>query len=73
MVKRIFWLGLGVTIGVIAVRKISQAQQSLGPAGLNRVVGKFTDDVYSFVDTVRDGMSQREGELRSALGLDAEK
>ncbi|AJT42886.1 hypothetical protein UM93_04635 [Psychromicrobium lacuslunae] len=71
--KRIFWLGLGVTIGVIAVRKFSQAQQSLGPAGLNRAVGKLNDELHYFVDTLRDGMSQRESELRSALGLDAEK
>ncbi|WP_394937792.1 hypothetical protein [Psychromicrobium sp. YIM B11713] len=72
MIKKIFWLGLGVTIGVIAVRKLGQAQQSLGPAGLNRAVGQLSDDVHNFIDTVRDGMNQREGELRSALGLDHE-
>ncbi|ABY23713.1 conserved hypothetical protein [Renibacterium salmoninarum ATCC 33209] len=70
MIKKIFWLGLGVTIGVIAVRKLSQAQQSIGPAGLNRAVGRLSDSVHDFADTVRFGMVQREGELRTALGLD---
>ncbi|NYE94325.1 hypothetical protein FHU41_000546 [Psychromicrobium silvestre] len=72
MIKRIFWLGLGVTVGVIAARKLGQAQQSIGPAGLNRAVGRINDDLHNFADAVWDGMNRRETELRSALGLDDE-
>lgn len=69
MIKKVFWLGLGIAIGVIAVRKITEAQQNLGPAGVNRAVGKISDGVHDFADAIRDGMTQREGELRAALGL----
>ncbi|KRE78801.1 hypothetical protein ASG71_11080 [Arthrobacter sp. Soil763] len=63
-------MGIGVAIGVIAVRKLSEAQSSLGPEGLNRAVGRLTDGVYDFADAVRAGMRERETELRTALGVD---
>ncbi|WP_445154272.1 DUF6167 family protein [Arthrobacter sp. Hor0625] len=69
--NRIIWMGIGVAIGVIAVRKLSEAQSSLGPEGLNRAVGRLTDGVYDFADAVRAGMRERETELRTALGVDA--
>ena len=69
--NRIIWMGIGVAIGVIAFRKLTEAQSALGPAGLNRAVGRLTDGVYDFADAVRVGMRERETELRSALGVDA--
>lgn len=68
--KRIIWLAAGVTIGVLAVRKITEAQQTFGPQGLNRAVGSLADSVANFADAVRDGMHQRETDLRAALGVD---
>ncbi|MEB7503337.1 hypothetical protein NGB94_02710 [Arthrobacter koreensis] len=68
--KRVFWMSIGITIGVIAVRRISDAKESLGPAGLNRAVGTAADALHDFTDAFRGAMNQREGELRSALGLD---
>jgi hypothetical protein len=68
--NRIIWMGIGVAIGVIAFRKISNAQSALGPEGLNRAVGRLADGLYDFADAVRDGMSERETELRRALGVD---
>jgi uncharacterized protein with PhoU and TrkA domain len=68
--RRIIWMGIGVAIGVIAFRKISEAQSALGPEGLNRAVGRLTDSLYDFADAVRGGMQERETELRSALGID---
>ena len=70
MIKRVFWMSIGITIGVIAVRRISDAKESLGPAGLNRAVGTAADALHDFTDAFRGAMTQREGELRSALGLD---
>jgi hypothetical protein len=64
-------MGIGVAIGVIAFRKVSQAQSSLGPEGLNRAVGRLADGVYDFADAVRAGMQERETDLRSALGIDS--
>ncbi|MBX7443568.1 MULTISPECIES: DUF6167 family protein [unclassified Arthrobacter] len=69
--KRLVWMGIGVAIGVIAFRKVTQAQSSLGPEGLNRAVGRLADGVYDFADAVRAGMRERETDLRSALGVDA--
>ncbi|KUM33853.1 hypothetical protein AR539_13240 [Arthrobacter sp. EPSL27] len=64
-------MGIGVAIGVIAFRKITEAQSNLGPEGLNRAVGRLADGVYDFADAVRAGMNERETELRGALGLDS--
>ncbi|MBT8161382.1 hypothetical protein [Arthrobacter sp. NyZ413] len=62
-------MGIGVAIGVIAFRKITEAQANIGPDGLNRAVGRLADGIYDFADAVRAGMQEREGELRSALGV----
>ncbi|MCP9001276.1 DUF6167 family protein [Pseudarthrobacter sp. RMG13] len=70
--KRFVWMGIGVAIGVIAFRKISEAQSNLGPAGLNRAVGRLADGVYDFADAVRAGMHERETDLRAALGIDSQ-
>ncbi|QHK22180.1 hypothetical protein GU243_05185 [Pseudarthrobacter psychrotolerans] len=64
-------MGIGVAIGVIAFRKISEAQSNLGPEGLNRAVGRLADGVYDFADAVRAGMHERETDLRAALGIDS--
>ena len=69
--NRIIWMGIGVAIGVIAFRKITEAQSNLGPEGLNRAVGRLADGLYDFADAVREGMNERETELRTALGIDA--
>ncbi|MGN7148496.1 MULTISPECIES: DUF6167 family protein [unclassified Arthrobacter] len=69
--KRIVWMGIGVAIGVIAFRKVSQAQSALGPEGLNRAVGQLADGVYDFADAVRAGMRERETDLRTALGVES--
>lgn len=68
--KRIVWMGLGVAIGVIAFRKITEAQANLGPEGLNRAVGRMADGLFDFADAVRTGMHQREDDLRAALGIE---
>ncbi|MDQ0664172.1 uncharacterized protein with PhoU and TrkA domain [Arthrobacter ulcerisalmonis] len=69
--KRIIWMGIGVAIGVIAFRKVSEAQSALGPAGLNRAAGQLADGVYDFADAVRAGMRERETDLRTALGIES--
>lgn len=70
MIKRVFWMSIGVTIGVIAVRRLSDARNTLGQAGLNRAVGTAADALQSFTEAFREGMNQRESDLRTALGVD---
>jgi uncharacterized protein with PhoU and TrkA domain len=69
--KRLVWMGIGVAIGIIAFRKVTEAQSALGPEGLNRAAGRLADGVYDFADAVRAGMRERETDLRTALGVDA--
>ena len=71
--KRILWMGIGVAIGVIAFRKITEAQSTLGPEGLNRAVGRLADGIYDFADAVRAGMRERETDLRAALGVESQE
>lgn len=70
MIMRVIWMGAGVAIGVIAVRKVSAARSTLGPAGLNRAVGQLSDSIAGFADALRSGMQEREADLRAALGVD---
>ena len=73
--KRFIWMGIGVAIGVIAFRKVTEVQASmqstLGPEGLNRSVNRLADGLYDFADAVRSGMRERETDLRSALGIES--
>lgn len=69
MLTRIFWLGLGVAIGVLAFRKLSQTQRSLSPAGFQRTVDRLDQDLQGFSSAFRNTMASRENELRQALGL----
>ena len=68
--KRLVWMGIGVAIGVIAFRKVTEAQSNLGPEGLNRAVGRLADGVFDYADAVRAGMRERDTELRTALGVE---
>jgi hypothetical protein len=69
--KRLFWLGVGLAAGALVVRAVSKKAQSYGPRGIAtaaRDSGRnLFDSVRDFVDDVRDGMHEREHELRTAL------
>ena len=73
--RRLFWLALGATLGVLIVRKLSKAAEKLTPqgvaqsfaAGLNELAIALRD----FAADVRDAMSAQEAALREAAGLDA--
>lgn len=70
--KKIFWLGVGITIGVLAARKLSAARGTIGLEGLNRAVGRVGDAVADFAHALRENMDERESDLRIALGVDQE-
>ncbi len=67
MTRRIFYIALGATVGTLVVRRLTAAAESLQPDNMAR---RLAGSVQSFVDDVRSGMSEREGELRTALGVD---
>ena len=74
MTRRLFYLALGATVGVLVVRKVTASAQRFTPAGLQKglggALGGLSDAIRDFGADVREGMAEREGELRSGLGLD---
>jgi hypothetical protein len=67
----LFWLGVGLAVGVVVVRVVTKKAQSYSPQGIAasaRDSGRnLFDSVRDFVDDVRDGMHERERELRAAF------
>ncbi len=74
MTRRLFYIALGATVGVLVVRKMSQTAQRFTPAGMqSSVAGSFSnlaEAVRDFTAEVRAGMAERETFLRTELGLD---
>jgi len=72
--RRLFWLALGATVGVMAVRKVTKAAEAYSPSGLaGGFAGGLSDlgeGLRELADAVREGMGEREAELRNALGID---
>jgi len=68
--RRLFWVTLGATAGVLVVRRITRTAESYTPQGLAGAVASVGDGIRVFADEVRAGMAERESELRGALGLD---
>jgi hypothetical protein len=69
--KRLFWLGVGIAIGALVVRQVSRKVQSYAPANLvdsarNSAAGLW-ESVQDFVADVREGMTEREEEIRTAF------
>ena len=69
--KRLFWVALGATVGVLVVRKLSQTASAYTPEGVGRSLASLGDALRDAADVVREGMAEREAELRLALGVDA--
>ncbi len=74
MTRRLFYLSLGATVGVLLVRKLTSTAQKFTPAGMQTgiagALGGLSDSIREFGSTVREGMAEREAELRHGLGLD---
>lgn len=68
--RRLFWVALGAAAGVYAVRKVTKAAQAYTPAGVADGLASFGDGLRELADAVREGMAERESELRLALGID---
>jgi hypothetical protein len=69
-VKRIFWLIVGIAVGVYAVTRLKKRAQILAPEGMQESAAKLAAAVRHFGDQVREGMAERETELRDALGIE---
>lgn len=68
--RRVFWVAVGAAAGVYAVRKVQKTLHAYSATGLAERAGGLGDTLKAFADQVRDGMAEREAELRDALGLE---
>ena len=69
--KRLLWLGVGLAVGAIVVRKLTRKANEFTPSGiatsLSESAGGLVESVRSFVDDVRDGMTEREQQIHQAF------
>jgi hypothetical protein len=72
--RRLFWLALGATVGVLVVRKVTKTVQAYSPSGMAQGLSGGLSDLgeglREMAGAVREGMADREIELRYALGID---
>jgi hypothetical protein len=65
-----FYVAFGATVGVLVVRRVSQAAQAWTPQGLSAQAGGIGERVAQWWEIVQVSAAQREAELRDALGID---
>lgn len=69
--KRLLWLGVGLAVGAIAVRKLTRKANEFTPSGIatsvSESVGGLVESLRNFVEDVRDGMAEREREIHEAF------
>ena len=68
--RRLFWIALGATLGVLVVRKVTKTAQAYTPSGMAEGLSDLGEGLREMAGAVRDGMAEREAELRHALGID---
>ena len=73
MTRRLFYIALGATAGVLIVRKLTETANKLTPNAMTQGVvgalGGLGDAIRGFGEEVRLGMAEREEELRDGLGF----
>ena len=74
MGKRLFWVALGATVGVIVVTKASRTLRKFTPSGLadtaTGLPGAIGGALQDFAEDVRLAAAEREMELYRVLGVD---
>ena len=65
--KRLFWVGVGVAVGVTATRKVNEITQKATPTGIGTSLGEGLRELGAglgaFGAEVRAGMNERSEEL----------
>ena len=68
--RRVFYVALGATAGVLLVRKLTSVANKWTPEGIAAQAGGAGDRFSAWWAEVQHFAAQREIELREALGLD---
>lgn len=71
--KRLFWVALGATAGILVARRLAKTARNLTPEGaadrVSGALGGLGQSFREFAEDVRAGMAERDTELRQALGI----
>jgi hypothetical protein len=69
--KRLLWLGVGLAVGAVIVRKVTRKANEFTPSGiatsLSESAGGLVESLRSFVEDVREGMAERESQINEAF------
>jgi hypothetical protein len=69
--KRLLWLGVGLAVGALVVRKLTRKANEFTPTGiatsLSQSAGGLVESVRSFVEDVREGMTERQEQINEAF------
>ena len=69
--KRLLWLGVGLAVGALVVRKLTRKANEFTPSGiatsLSHSAGGLVESMRSFVDDVRSGMTERQDQIHQAF------
>ena len=68
--RRLFYVALGATAGVLIVRRVTAAANKWTPEGIATQAGTAGDRVAAWWAEVQQFAAEREVELREALGID---
>ncbi len=66
--RRVFWIALGATAGVLVVRKLTKTAESYTPEGVAKGLAGLGEGLREMAQVVREAMDERDAELRLALG-----
>lgn len=70
--RRLFWVALGASAGVLLVRRLTRVARAWTPEGLADRAGGAGERLAGFIADVSAAAAEREAELREALGVDGE-
>lgn len=69
--RRLLWLGVGLAVGALVVRKMTRTAQAYTPGGiassLSESAGSAVETFRSFLEDVRAGMAEREQQIHEAF------
>ena len=68
--RRLFWVALGATAGVLAIRKLTSTARAYTPEGVAQGLSGLGEGMRELAAVVRESMAERDTELRIALGID---
>lgn len=71
MFKRLIWVGIGVAVGVVVVRKLTKVAESVTPGGVAERVGdagaEMRESFKAFWADVSEAKQAKEAELFDAI------